>query len=63
MALDKKISQAIREAVEDARQPDAVARGLIAWLTAVASGNEDFNDITAAERHLEILYSVTTTKI
>lgn len=59
MSLDQKISQAIRDAVNDAGQSAALARRLIAWMEAVTSGNEDLADQAAATRHLEVLYAET----
>lgn len=59
MSLDKKVSEAIHSAVQDADQSDAVARRLIAWMEAVTSGNEDIHDRAAAARHLEQLYAET----
>jgi hypothetical protein len=60
MSLDPKISQAIKEAVEEAGQSAALARRLIAWMEAVTSGNEDLADQAAAARHLEVLYAETS---
>ena len=62
MSLDVKISEAIRAAVREARQSDALARRLTAWMEAVTSGNEDVHDQAAAARHLEILYEETITE-
>ena len=58
MVLDRRITQAINEAVEEASQPETLARRLIAWFEAVTSGNEDIND-QAAARHLEVLFEGT----
>lgn len=59
MSLDPKIAEAIREAVAEAGQSKALARQLIAWMGAVASGNEDPSDAASAGRHLELLYNET----
>jgi len=59
MTLDARITQAINEAVEEAGQPETLARRLIAWFEAVTSGNEDINDHAAAARHLEVLFDGT----
>lgn len=59
MTLDARITQAINEAVEEAGQPETLARRLIAWFEAVTSGNEDINDHAAAARHLEVLFEGT----
>lgn len=57
MSLDTKISQAIKDAVNDAGQSPALGRRLIAWMEAITSGNEDPADQVAASRHIEILYA------
>jgi hypothetical protein len=59
MSLDSKIADCIREAVAEAGQSKALARQLTAWMTAVASGNEDPSDGASASRHLELLYNET----
>lgn len=59
MTIDARITQAINEAVNEAGQPDTLARRLIAWFEAVASGNEDINDQATAARHLEVLFEGT----
>jgi hypothetical protein len=59
LSLDPKIAEAIREAVAAAGQSKALARQLIAWMDAVASGNEDASDGATAGRHLELLYDET----
>lgn len=59
MSVDRRITEAIEEAVADAGQPESLARRLIAWFEAVATGNEDINDNAATGRHLEVLYQGT----
>lgn len=59
MTLDPRITRAINEAVQEAGQPDTLARRLIAWFEAVTSGNEDINDDATAARHLEVLFEGT----
>ena len=56
MAVDPKIAEAIQNVVEDVGQSQALARRLVAWFNAVASGNEKINDRQSADRHLELLY-------
>ena len=60
MALDSRITEAIAEAVEEAGQPETLARRLIAWFEAVTSGNENINDQATTARHLEVLFEGTT---
>lgn len=59
MALDNRIEEAIKAAVREAGQSDALARRLIAWMTALVTENEDINNSDAAERHLELLFDET----
>lgn len=59
MAIDTRIMQAIKEAVEEAGQPETLAHRLIAWFEAVTSGNEDINDKATTARHLEVLFEGT----
>ena len=44
MALDNRIEEAIKAAVIEVGQSDALARRLIAWMTALVSENEDINN-------------------
>ena len=53
--VDKRIAKAIEEAVAEAGQPEPVAKRLIAWFDALASGNEDIHDDDAGRR-LESLF-------
>lgn len=57
--MDKKIQDAIREAVTEAGQDPGLARKLESWFEAIASGSEDINDKQSANRHLELLYDDT----
>ena len=57
--IDSKIKTSIEEAVLEEGQSEALARRLVAWFGAIASGNEDVNDKQASNRHLELLYSET----
>ncbi|WP_037805927.1 CxC ATPase DNA modification system associated small protein [Streptomyces sp. NRRL F-2580] len=61
MSLDSKVTEGIRDAVAEAGQDPKLAQRLVAWMTAVTSGNEDVNDSDAAERRLDVLYESTTT--
>jgi hypothetical protein len=56
LALDRKIEQAIVAAVGEARQSPDLARKLIAWFGAVASGNEEVHDAQSAQSHLDVIY-------
>lgn len=57
MIVDPKIKASIEEAVREESQSEALARRLVAWFKAIASGNEDINDKQASNRHLELLYN------
>jgi hypothetical protein len=57
--MDKKIQDAIREAVTEAGQEAGLARKLESWFEAIASGGEDINDKQSSYRHLELLYDDT----
>jgi len=56
MSIDPKIQEAIEAAVAEAGQPEGLARKLVRWFEAIATGNEDINDTQSANRHLELLY-------
>jgi len=56
--MDKKIQNAIREAVREAGQDEGLARKLESWFEAIACG-EDINDKQSSYRHLELLYGDT----
>ncbi|MGB8946492.1 MAG: CxC ATPase DNA modification system associated small protein [Streptomyces sp.] len=58
MSLDRKISEAIEEAVAEAGQDPVLAHRLTLWMEAVTSG-EDPGDPNIADRRLELLYGVT----
>ena len=57
--MDKKIQDAIHEAVAEAGQDPGLARKLDSWFEAIASGSQDINDKQSANRHLELLYDDT----
>ena len=57
--MDRKIQDAIRQAIAEAGQDLALARKLESWFEAIASGGEDINDKQSSYRHLELLYDDT----
>ena len=59
MVLDVRIAEAIKAAVAEAGQPEALALRMIAWFEEVTSGNEDIHDQAAVARHLEVLFEGT----
>lgn len=56
MSVDARISDALRQAVEDARQPRAVAERLLAWFEGLSTGNESLEDPDSVKRHMEVLF-------
>lgn len=56
MTVDPKIEEVIRHVVMRNEQSEGLSRRIIAWFNAVASGNEDINDLQSANRHLEEIY-------
>lgn len=54
--MDPRIRTAIHEAAREHGQSSALARRLIGWFTAVASGAEDIHDLDASRRHLDLAY-------
>ena len=63
MAVDPKIREAIENTVTEEGQPDGLARKLVRWFEAIATGNEDIQDKQSANRHLELLYSEVQTDV
>lgn len=55
--MDPKIVASIEKAVHEEGQSEALARRLVAWFGAIASGSEDINDKQASNRHLELLFN------
>ena len=62
MTTDRKIQEAIEAAVKKEEQDPALAKKLVRWFDAIASGNEDITDTDSADRHLELLYEATQAK-
>ena len=56
MALDKKIAEAVRNAVAGEKQPEAVANRFIAWLEALSDGNESLGNLDTTNRFLNDLF-------
>ena len=59
MVLDKKVLQAIDDAVERHGQSERLAHLLKEWLEAIASGDELLHDADAAAKRLEEIYEAT----
>jgi len=59
MSVDDKIVEAVRNATEYARQPEAVADRLLAWFEGLSGGSENLEDPDSVERYLETLFQAT----
>lgn len=63
MTVDAMIKQAIIEAVEEAEQPEALARRLVAWFDdAVKLGGEGNNGTSRHIGHIKVALSATLVK-
>jgi len=56
MEIDKVIQRAIEDAVRDNDQSPDLAKKIVAWANAFASGGEEINAGDSAARHLDVLY-------
>lgn len=63
MAIHPRLKSAVEEAVRNAGQSQSLAQKIIAWLEAIASGNEELGDRASAERHVELLYEETSVEL
>ena len=59
MSLDYIVHEAIKKAVEDAEQSESLADKFIAWVVALASGNEKLDDADNAHRRARLIYEDT----
>ena len=59
MGLDQFVAEAVRVAVENAGQPEALSRRITAWLEVVNSRTEQSDDQTEDARHLDALFDGT----
>lgn len=59
MSLDYIVHEAIKKAVEDAEQSESLADKFIAWVVALASGNEKLDDADNAYRRARLIYEDT----
>jgi hypothetical protein len=59
MGMDRRIKEAIKEAVKEYNQDNGLANKLIAWFNGLASGNESLEDRDSVARHLDLLYEAT----
>jgi agmatine/peptidylarginine deiminase len=56
MTLDDLVNDAVKQAVIDENQSESLASKIIAWLTAITSGNETLDDIDNINRRVNLLY-------
>ena len=59
MSLDYIVHEAIKNAVEDAGQSESLADKIIAWVDALASGNENIDDVDNSYRRARLVYEDT----
>ena len=59
MKTTEMIEAAIREAVDEAGQDQALANRIVRWFDSVASGNENIEDADAVNARLKSIYDVT----
>lgn len=57
--MDRKIQEAISDAVGESGQNPGLARKLERWFDAIATGSEDINNRQSSHLHLELLYDET----
>ena len=58
--MDNKISDSIKLAVKEAGQKIELARKLEYWFDALASGNEQIDDLEQSAIKLDLLYDEAT---
>ena len=56
MKIDAEIRNALAIVVEEEGQSEGVTKKLIAWLEAIAEGNENADDMGAAEAHIKLIF-------
>lgn len=59
MSLDNLTNEAIRKSVKEANQSETLANKIIAWVTAISSGNETQDDAETAFHRAQLLYEDT----
>jgi hypothetical protein len=63
MSIDQRIKDAIGESVADHNQSENLTSKIIAWLEALADGNETLEDKDKVDQHLELIYAETKVNI
>jgi len=63
MSIDQRIKDAISESVGDHNQSENLTTKIIAWLEALADGNETLEDKEKVAKHLELIYRKTKVNI
>ena len=59
MSLDHIVYEAVTKAVEESEQNESLSTKIIAWIDALASGNENQDDIDSASRRARLLFEDT----
>ncbi|HLA95618.1 MAG TPA: CxC ATPase DNA modification system associated small protein [Pyrinomonadaceae bacterium] len=63
MSIDQRIKDAIGESVADHNQSENLTTKIIAWLEALADGNETLENKDKVDQHLELIYAETRVNI
>ena len=61
--IDERIKLAIRKAVREEEQPDAVAAKIIKWFESVSNGNESIDDKDDYRRRLDGLFGAIKVEV
>ncbi len=56
MKIDAEIRNALTIVVAEEGQSEGVTKKLIAWLESIAEGNENAEDMRAAEEHIKLIF-------
>jgi hypothetical protein len=56
MKIDAEIRNALTIVVAEEGQSEGVTKKLIAWLESIAEGNENADDMRAAEEHIKLIF-------
>lgn len=61
--IDEILSKAIRKAVGESSQPEALAEAIQSWMQDIAKGEDNPSDITTSNKRLERIYSFTSIEV
>jgi hypothetical protein len=63
MSIDQRIKDAIGESVAAHNQSENLTNRIIAWLEALAEGNETLEDKEKVKKHCDLIYQETQVNI